>query len=206
MAIIYLSYTSRQYPSGPRDERLICPVCPKEPRISILGKNGTYWRHILDARGLRRWHVQRYRCATCRTTFSALPYDLRPYTAATWALTWAIWVWHQEQQRAWSIIFAWLTQHGIPLHLRTLQRWQTRWAWGLPRIRQTIVQWIAALWGTRAIAVWDTGTGMHPWYILWRRIVAYAATHQGKDWRTGGLLGFSVLQAWLPITFFAGEP
>ena len=129
VSIIYLPITSAQFFLGVAADLLYCPLDDTR-----LAKNGSYGRHILDRHPLRVIRIQRYRCAACHVTYSALPYDLRPYTAAIWTLTWTIWMWHVEAHQPWSTIQDWLRRHEMILDWRTLQRWQTRWRQGLPRI------------------------------------------------------------------------
>lgn len=203
MAIIYLSFTSDQFVLGVTLGRLRCPADDVD-----LAKNGTYLRHILDRHPLRVIRIQRYRCATCHVTYSALPYDLRPYTAAIWTLTWTIWMWHVEAGQPWSTIQEWLARHGMILDLRTLQRWQARWRKGLPRILLALVQTIAQWWGNRVLELSERmlqASLAVQWRRLRRQVVEATAQRQHRDVRPGGLLGISVLRGWLPITFFAGD-
>ncbi len=209
MAIIYLSITSDQFILGaPIDP----PCCPADD--VLLAKNGTYSRHILDRHPLRVIRIQRYRCVTCQVTYSALPYDLRPYTAAIWNMTWAIWIWHVEAHQSWSTIQRWLSKHAMCLDLRTLQRWQVRWRKGLPAILLALVQSIAQLWGTRGLEITERalqGSLALQWRRLRRQVVEVMAQRQRRapwphpDARMGGLLGISVLRGWIPLTFFAGD-
>jgi hypothetical protein len=203
VSIIYLSITSAQFFLGVAADLLYCPLDDTR-----LAKNGSYGRHILDRHPLRVIRIQRYRCAKCHVTYSALPYDLRPYTAAIWTLTWTIWMWHVEARQPWSTIQDWLRQHGLILDGRTLQRWQARWRQGLPRILLTLIQSIAQLWGTRALELSDRLRQLSlaaQWRQLRRQVVETTAHRQHRDVRPGGLLGISVLRGWLPITFFAGD-
>jgi hypothetical protein len=202
MSIIYLSITSDQFFLG---EAGGIPHCPADD--VRLAKNGTYWRHILDRHPLRVIEIQRYRCAKCHVTYSALPYDLRPYTAAVWTLTWTIWMWHVEAHQPWSSIQDWLRRHEMILDLRTLQRWQARWRKGLPLILLALIQSIAQLWGNRVLELSERvlqGSLALQWRRLRRQVVEATAQRQHRDVRAGGLLGISVLRGWLPVTFFAG--
>ncbi len=202
VSIIYLSITSDQFFLG---EAVGVPCCPADD--VRLAKNGTYWRHILDHHPLRVIEIQRYRCAKCHVTYSALPYDLRPYTAAIWTLTWTIWMWHVEAHQPWSSIQDWLRRHEMILDLRTLQRWQARWRKGLPLILLALIQSIAQLWGNRVLDLSERvlqGSLALQWRRLRRQVVEATAQRQHRDVRAGGLLGISVLRGWLPVTFFAG--
>ena len=82
MAIIALTLSLSQVLRGDRGP---CPPCPTDAD-HVLVRNGTYTRHVQDGRGVSVLTIQRYRCHTCAITYSALPYDCRPYTANTWAL------------------------------------------------------------------------------------------------------------------------
>ena len=100
-----------------------------------------------------------------------------------------------------SIIY---TDHGLPYHLRTLQRWKVHWETALSAIVQAAVQWIAQYLGTRAIAAFpghDEPSWRH-WRRLWRAVRDHLRT--GPAARRGGWLGDSVLWGWLSITLFAG--
>ena len=200
MPIILLTIASRQLfiQVLPSD-----PVCPVDPSHRLV-KNGTYTRHADSIAPDTVLTIQRYRCRACDTTYSALPYDLRPYSTATWGITLAVGgVWREEHQWTWKDCLAWLQAHHLPYHLRTLQRWAARWRRTGPDIVQTAIQWIAELWGTRAVPVWphaDESPVSH-WRRLWRTLVNRTADPAA---RTGGWLAGSVLWQWLSITVFAG--
>ena len=200
MAIIYLTLSSCQVRAGAVVEPLLCP----QDHI-VMAKNGSYTRHGCDGHGMWVISIPRFRCRQCRRTFSALPYDVRPYTAWTWAMTWTIWVWHQQRRQTWTQILAWFTLHVGVLHPRTVQRWQARWRRGLPTLGGTILRWIAHEWGTRAVPFWPQNADpVQTWRKLWQGVIGYAARQFHHDYRFGGLLGWSALAGWLPFTFFAG--
>lgn len=202
MAIIIHTQSFRQVLAGQTQENGFCP----EDQVKLT-KNGSYVRGIVSMSGGYSIRIQRYRCPKCKTTYSAIPYDLRPYTAATWALTWLVWISHMRRHRSWRWIEQILTDRGIQHHRRTLQRWQARWRLGLPQIVVRGIQWIATQWGTQTVPVW-TDLSWDPtqqWRQLWRRVVAYLQT-QDIVANRGGLLAGSVLWGWLPIPFFAESP
>ncbi len=176
--------------------------CPDDQ--IVMAKNGSYTRHRCDGHGIEILSIPRFRCRRCRRTFSALPYDLRPYTAWTWALTWAVWVWHHERHQTWTQILTWITLHIGVVHPRTVQRWQARWHRGLPTLGNTILRWIADKWGTRTLPVGaEPEDPVQLWRRLWHGVITYAARISPHDYRVGGLLGLSALWGWLPFTFFA---
>lgn len=200
MAIIALTLSLSQVLRGDRGP---CPSCPTDAD-HVLVRNGTYTRHVQDGRGVSVLTIQRYRCHTCAITYSALPYDCRPYTANTWALVLAVgWIWPQAYHWTWARCHQWLADHHIDAHQRTLERWAARWRAGAAIVIARAIQWIAALYGTRAMPVWpdpDQSLWRH-WRQLWQGVVQIAGDPAGSR---GGLLAGSVLWGWLPITFFAG--
>ena len=202
MPIIPLTIFSRQlFDQVPAS----APVCPVDPNHRLL-KNGTYTRHPDSIESDAVLTIQRYRCRACHTTYSALPYDLRPYSTATWGITLAAGaVWHEESHWTWKECLAWLQAHDLPYHLRTLQRWAARWRKAEPEIVRNALQWIAEQGGTRAGAVWpaaDEPPVAH-WRRLWRIVVNGRPDPAA---RRGGWLAGSVLWNWLSITVFAGLP
>jgi len=198
MGIIALSISSRQQANGLTDpDDPVCPVNPGHPLV----KNGHYWRHA-DTLPPDQWlTIQRYQCRACGTTYSALPYDLRPYSRATWAVTLAAGLlWRVEHGWTVADCLQWLESHGFPYHQRTLERWAVRWQTALPIIVQVAVQWIARYHGTRAMAAfpgYDETSWQH-----WRRL--WHAVHQSLGICHGGWVGTSVLWGWFSITVFAG--
>ena len=123
MAIILLPISSRQLYTQLLAGSPVCPVDPNHPLV----KNGTYTRHADSIAADAVLTIQRYLCRVCETTYSALPYDLRPYSTATWGVTLAVGaVWRVEFQWTWKDCLAWLEAHHLPYHLRTLQRWAAR--------------------------------------------------------------------------------
>ncbi len=202
MAIIALTVSSRQQWKGTVDPH--DPVCPADPAHRLV-KDGQYTRHADALPAEATLVIQRYYCRSCATTYSALPYDLRPYSTATWGLVLAVGVvWRAEHGWTVEACRRWLERHGLPYHRRTLERWAARWRMALPAIVQAAAQWIAAYVGTRAIAVFPgyaESPGQH-----WRRLWQAVREHRESDpaARRGGWLGTSVLWNWLPITLFAG--
>lgn len=202
MAIISLTVSSRQQWEGSADPSV--PVCPTDPSHRLV-KDGQYTRHADSLPADATLVVQRYYCRACATRYSALPYDLRPYSTATWGVTLAVGVvWRTEHGWTVEACHRWLEAHGLPYHRRTLERWKARWQTALPAIIQAAVQWIAQHLGTRALAVFP-GHDEPPWHH-WRRLWRDVRDHLGSDpaARRGGWLGTSVLWNWMPITFFAG--
>jgi len=200
MAIIYLPINLRQLLDGVPFTPLVCPVADHP-----LVKNGGYARQADDTEGEHSLRIQRFRCQTCGVNYSALPYDCRPFTAATWSITLDLgWLWRAEQGWTWKQCLAWLESRGIARHHRTLERWAARWRAGLPQVVQGAVQWIGAVWGTRTLTVWPTEqqTVVEHWRDLWRQVVALPDPN--REHRSAGWMGDSVLWNWIPITFFAG--
>lgn len=202
MAIIPLTISSRQQFVEGSPSR---PVCPVDPDHRLV-KNGTYTRHADSIASDAVLTIQRYRCRACHTTYSALPYDLRPYSTATWGITLAVGgIWHGEYQWPWKDCVEWLQAHHLPYHLRTLQRWAARWRNAIPEIVRNALRWIAENSGTRAGAVWPAAdeTPVAHWRRLWR-----IAVHRNPDPAAdrGGWLAGSVLWHWISITVFAGIP
>lgn len=176
------------------------PACPRGAHRLV--RNGSFVRLAEDGRGIYSLRIQRYLCRSCAVTYSALPYDCRPYTASTWAITTAVgWIWREEHQWTWQACHDWLKAHQIDHHQRTLERWASRWRAGRPTLIQRAIQWIGQVWGTRAVPVWPEPdrTLLQHWRQLWRQIV-----HRAPPAGRGGVLAGSVLWGWLPITFFAG--
>ncbi|MDA8194718.1 MAG: hypothetical protein M0Z53_12085 [Thermaerobacter sp.] len=202
MAIIYLTVSSRQQWLGHVDP--VDPVCPHDPSHRLV-KDGQYTRHADSIPPDATLVIQRYYCRSCATTDSALPYDLRPYSTATWGVTLAVGVvWRGEYGWTWADCQQWLTAHGLPYHLRTLQRWQVRWEAALSAIVQAAVQWIAQHLGTRALAVFPgyVESPIQHWRRLWRAVRDHVEMDPAA--RRGGWIGASVLWGWLSITFCAG--
>ena len=198
MGIIALSISSRQQANGQIDSEM--PMCPVDPRHHLV-KNGHYSRHADSLPSHKLLSIQRYQCRACGTTYSALPYDLRPYSQATWAVTLAAGLlWRVEHGWTVATCLQWLDSHRFLYHQRTLERWAARWQIALPLIVQAAVQWIAQHYGTRAVAAFpghDESTWQH-----WRRL--WQAIRQDLGMYHGGWLGTSVLWGWLSITVFAG--
>lgn len=198
MGIIILSLSSRQQARGMTDpERAVCPMDPGHHLV----KNGHYGRHADSLPRPQRIQIQRYLCRACDTTYSALPYDLRPYSQATWGVTLAAGlVWRVEHGWTVAACLHWLDSHGFRYHQRTVERWAARWQVALPIIVQTAVQWIARYQGTRAVAAFP-GYDETGWQH-WRRLGQ--AMRQQLGGCHGGWIGTSVLWGWLSITVFAG--
>lgn len=198
MGIIALAISSRQQANGLIDPD--GPVCPVVPGHHLV-KNGHYWRHADVLPSNKLLSIQRYQCRACGTTYSALPYDLRPYSRATWAVTLAAGLlWRVEHGWTVADCLRWLDSHGFLYHQRTLERWAARWQTALPVIVQAAVQWIARHHGTRAVAAFpghDEASWQH-----WRRL--WHAVRPSRGMGHGGWLGTSVLWGWLSITVFAG--
>ena len=179
------------------------PACPTDASHSLV-RNGTYTRHAQDGRGVYVLTIQRYRCRICAVTYSALPYDCRPYTANTWPLVLAVgWIWPQASHWTWKRCHQWLADHQVDAHQRTLERWAAHWRAGAAVLIQRAIQWIAQMYGTRAVPVWpDPDQSLwHHWRQLWQGVVQVS---RDREARRGGLLAGSVLWGWIPITFFAG--
>ncbi len=120
---IYLTVSLRQALQGQTGPR---PVCPVESHHTLV-RDGTDMRHAQDGRGVYYLAIQRYRCQACGVTYSALPYDCRPYTSSTWPLVLAVgWIWHRVPGWTWEWCHQWLSDHQIDLHQRTLDRWAAR--------------------------------------------------------------------------------
>lgn len=112
MAIRYLTVSLRQALQGQTGPR---PVCPVESHHTLV-RDGTYMRHAQDGRGVYYLAIQRYRCQACGVTYSALPYDCRPYTSSTWPLVLAVgWIWHRVPGWTWEWCHQWLSDHQIDL-------------------------------------------------------------------------------------------
>ncbi len=201
MAIIYLTVSSRQRWRGQTDRPLVCP----RDSSHHLVKNGHYTRHADSLPPDAALVIQRYYCRSCATTYSALPYDLRPYSTASWGVTLAAGaVWRLEHRWTWTRCQQWLAAHGLPYHLRTLQRWHRRWQTAVPAVVQAAVQWIAQVEGTRTIAVFPgyAEAPLSHWRRLWRAVRDHHAADPAVGY--GGWLAGSVLWGWLSITDFAG--
>ncbi len=199
MAIIYVMVSLRQVLRGQWGPPPVCPVDSDHPLV----RNGTNWRHARDHHGSHPIAIQRYRCRDCGVTYSALPYDCRPYTAHTWPLVWALgWIWPRDRHWTWARCQRWLAAHHLDLHLRTLQRWAARWRAGESLLIATAIDWIAKNYGTRAVSVWPEAdqTRLQHWRALWKSVVAVSAPGAAQ----GGWLTGSTLWGWIPLTFFAG--
>ncbi len=143
MTIIALTLSLSQVLRGDRGP---CPSCPTDAD-HVLVRNGTYTRHVQDGRGVS------VLTHTCAITYSALPYDCRPYTANTWALVLAVgWIWPQAYHWTWARCHQWLADHHIDAHQRTLERWAARWRTGAAIVIARAIQWIAALYGRTPIS------------------------------------------------------
>lgn len=201
MAIIALTVSSRQYVKGTVDPTDL--VCPQDPSHRLV-KDGRYTRHADSLPPDTVLQIQRYYCRSCATTYSALPYDLRPYSTVTWGVMLAVGVVWRQRGWTWAACQRWLAVQGLPYHLRTLQRWAAGWQTALPAIVQAALRWIAEHLGTRALAVFP-GHGERPWRH-WHRLWQAVCNHPQSDpaARHGGWLGTSVLWGWLPLTVFAG--
>ena len=201
MAIISLTVSSRQQWKGIGDP--LDPVCPQDSSHRLV-KDGQYTRHADSIPADETLVIQRYYCRSCATTYSALPYDLRPYSTATWGVTLAVGVvWRAEHEWTWGDCHRWLAGHGLPYHPRTVERWQARWQAAVPAVVQAAMVWIAQNLGTRALAAfpgYDESPLQH-WRRLWR---AVRDRETDPAARRGGWIGASVLWGWLSITFFAG--
>ena len=198
MAIIYLAVSSRQVQRGIMDATM--PVCPHDASHRLV-KAGRYGRHADSIPSDAILWIQRYYCRSCTTTSSALPYDLRPYSTATWGVTLAVGVcWRAEHGWTWPNCHRWLQEHGLPYHRRTMERWQK----ALPLIVQATLEWIAKHAGTRAVVAFPghNESGLHHWRRLWQMVRNHAAIPTGAG--HGGWLAGSILWGWLSITFFAG--
>ena len=199
MAIIYVTVSLRQALQGQWGPPPVCPVNGDHRMV----RNGQYGRHGRDRTGSHRIIIQRSRCQDCAVTYSALPYDCRPYTAHTWPLVLALgWVWPRERHWTWARCQQWLTVHHLDLHLRTMQRWAARWRAGESCLITRAIQWIAQTFGTREIPVWPKAhhSRLDHWRALWKSVVAASAPTAAQ----GGWLAGSTLWGWIPITFFAG--
>lgn len=200
MAIIYLSINLRQQLDGVPSPLLVCPRGDHR-----LVKNGSYAREADSPAGIHSLRIQRFLCRTCGISYSALPYDCRPYTAATWPITLNLgWLWRAEKGWTWKQCLEWLEEHGLARHRRTLQRWAARWRAGLPQVIQRAVQWIGTLWGTRVLNVWpaEQQTEVEHWRELWQQVIALPEVQREPSY--AGWLGDSILWNWVPVTFFAG--
>lgn len=198
MPIIYLSASLRQVLDGQDGSP---PSCPTDPHHALV-RNGTYARQVQGRIGWSTLVVQRYLCRTCAVTYSALPYDCRPYTAYSWAIVLAAgWIWPRERHWTWARCHAWLRQHQIDAHQRTVERWAARWRAGEAALIRTALRWIAKQLGTRSLPVWPLppDTRLHHWRLLWKMV-----THHRPPARIGGWIANSCLWEWIPITFFAG--
>ena len=186
MAILVCPWAWRKPAAAPR---LVCPV-DQHP----LARNGQFARTVWDGQGAHAVVIQRYRCAQCGTTYSALPWDLHPHRSVSRAVLWAIWGWRRCRQWRWARIAAWCAPR-FPVTLRTLQRWvQTVQALlaGLgPHLLQALAQTgatPAAVWAVVGSDPWAT------WRALWatwgRRAVPVAVS-------TGSWLQVSAVAGWL---------
>lgn len=167
VAIIYLTVSSRQLGLGMMDP--VVPVCPHDSAHRLV-KDGRYARHADSIPADATLVIQRYYCRSCATTYSALPYDLRPYSTATWGVTLAVGVyWRDEHGWTWADCHRWLQEHGLPYHPRTMERWHARWKVALPRIVQATMDWVAQHPGTRALAAFPghDESALHHWRRLW---------------------------------------
>ena len=202
MAIIYLTISSRQLQRGMQDPAP--PVCLQDPAHRLV-KDGQYRRHADSIEAETLLVIQRYYCRACATTYSALPYDLRPYSTATWGVTIAVGLcWRAEHGWTWAACEQWLRAHQLPYHRRTIERWHARWQAALPHIIRTALEWIAQQAGTRAVAVFPGyhETALHHWRRLWQAVRSHPSSAVAAS--QGGWLAGSVLWGWLSITLFAG--
>ncbi len=202
MAIIYLTVSSRQVQRGMTDPTI--PVCPYDPSHRLV-KGGRFSRHADSLPPDATLRIQRYYCRSCATTYSALPYDLRPYSTATWGVTLAVGVcWRAEHGWTWSDCHRWLQKHGLPYHRRTMERWQARWQKALPHIVQATLEWIAKHAGTRALAAFPghDESALHHWRRIWQAVRNHPTSPSAAS--HGGWLAGSILWGWLSITLFAG--
>lgn len=200
MPIILLNITSRQLLHGRVPE---APQCPQDATHPLV-KNGTYRRHA-DLLGKDTLTIQRYFCRACHQTYSALPYDLRPYSTVGWALMLAAsLLWRVTQGWTLERCLDWFAQRDLPYHRRTLERWRALWDVALPGVVQAALLWIGQHLGTRAVSAFpgDAEPSWHHWRRLWQAARDQVAT--GRAGRRGGWLGTSVLWGWLSITVFAG--
>ena len=118
LGIIVLAIASRQQANGLTDRD--APVCPGDPAHHLV-KNGHYRRHADSLPANQFLTIQRYRYRACGTTYSAWPYDLRPYSRATWAVTLAAGLlWRVEHGWTVADCLRWLDSHGFLYHQRTL--------------------------------------------------------------------------------------
>lgn len=201
MAIIALTVSLRQALRGEWGPRPSCPTDPQHPLI----RNGTFLRQAGNSEVPLR--IQRYRCRPCAKTYSALPYDCRPYTSYLWPVVVAVgWIWPLEHRWTWRQCHRWLAENAMDVHQRTVERWAARWRAGNGPLLITAARWIAAHYGTRRVPVWHTEgeTPLQHWRALWRGVVQVERAAGNPQAAVGGWLAGSVLWGWLPSTFFAG--
>lgn len=158
-----------------------------------LAKNGTYRRDYIDAHGSHTLTVQRYRCRACRQAWTLLPTFVTPFAAHAQGLVWAVSIWHGERGWSWRRIVAWLADHGIVVHIRTIQRWAGRWRRQMAANLQRLVLWIGDLGFPRHIDVWGrvgSGSAFQSWQRLWRGVQQHVPVGQrGALWVGPTLLG-----------------
>lgn len=158
-----------------------------------LAKNGTFCRDYVDAQGLHGLRLQRYRCRPCHETWTLFPTFATPFSAYAQGVVWAVAIWHRERGWSWRRIQAWCTDHHVPAHLRTLQRWARRWSQRMTACLQLLMVWIADHGYQDQVDVWGrlgSGTAFQGWRRLWRGLQqGVAAWRRGAVWVGPTLLG-----------------
>lgn len=118
-----------------------------------------------------------------------------PFSAYAQGLVWAVAIWHRESGWSWRRIQAWLADHGLPVHLRTLQRWSQRWGPRMAACLQNLVVWLGETGFHQVLDVWgrlDARSAFRSWRQLWRGVQAHApAWRRGAMWVGPTLLGLA---------------
>ena len=166
--------------------------CPQDG--TALARNGQFGRTVWDRDGAHPVVIQRFRCARCRRTYSALPWDLQPHRSVSRPVLWAVWGWRIRRQWAWRRVWAWCLAR-FPITARTLQRWRATVTGWLARLGPRLLQTLAAR-GAPPPTVWAAVDG-DPW-ATWRRLWRGWGRATAGAARTGSWLAISAVAGWLP--------
>ncbi len=166
--------------------------CPQDRRP--LARNGRYARTVWDRTGAHEVVVQRYWCARCQRTYSALPWDLQPHRSVSRPSLWAVWGWRVRRHWPWARIEAWCLAR-FPLTRRTLQRWVATVITELASRGRRLLQAVATRQGGMPAAVWVAlgPDAWATWRQLWR---VWGRTASGAA-STGSWLQVSAVAGWL---------